>query len=156
MKHLTKFESSKIITLHDEGYSVRSVAEKVKISKSTVFKVIKRYKERQSLTRKTGSGRPPVLNNQHKRILSKIMDESPKFSTLKINSELSTRVTISTETLRRELNRQGFYAYSPLKRPLTVGDKIIRYLVFNYVSYVFCKYYFTDLTYLYMFFMSIN
>ncbi len=57
-KDITPRKASVVIAYANDGLSYRKIAEKVKLSKATVGRIIKRYKETGSSNRRKGSGRP--------------------------------------------------------------------------------------------------
>jgi transposase len=134
MKQLSDFNLGKIIALREQGLTYREIAEKIKRSITTISSVLKRNNERGHPFRKAGSGRPSALNNEHKKVLATIMKKEPKLSVCKMNAKLKdkTGVSICHETVRRELKKQGIFAYSPVKRPkLNENHKISRFNLCN-------------------------
>jgi transposase len=127
MAHISQFDAGKVVALKEQGLSIRKISTLLNIPKSTVFNSLARYSERGTIKRKEGSGRVSLLKDEHKNIISKILDEEPKISVPKINAKLQekTGVKVSSNTIRKELKEQGFAAYSPLKRPLLSKKNII-------------------------------
>jgi transposase len=138
MKQLSDFELGRICALKEEGHSLRYIAEKLGRTHSTIMNVLFRLRTRGDVNRKSGSGRPRVLNSNQKAVLSSILKKEPKLSVPKMNIRLQNRsgVSVSDETLQRELKRQGVFAYSPIKRPLLLNrHKISRFDICSKWSY---------------------
>jgi transposase len=120
MKPPTEFESGKIVAYREQGFSIRKIAEMMEIPKSTVSDLLKRYSERGFYGRKKGSGRSSLFKSEHQTVMRKILDKDPKISATKLTRKLQekTSLIISDDTMRRELKKDGFMAFSPITRPL--------------------------------------
>jgi transposase len=130
MKHLTDFEMGKIIALRQKKMSIRQIGLLLKIAKSTVSNVIKRFEGRGTVVRKKGSGLSFLLNSSHKEYLKKILKKEPKISVPRLNTDLKekTGMIISCDTIRKELKGQGLKAYSPQnKLELSKCNKLLRF-----------------------------
>jgi transposase len=134
MVSLKEFDFGRILALKEQGFSQQKISEMLTIPKTTVGDFLRRYKERGCFQRKSGSGRPSLLKSEHKTIFNDILIKKPKISAIKMVEELreKTGVSISSETIRRKLKKDGFIACSSLKRPLL--SKKIRSLVLRSVQ----------------------
>jgi transposase len=56
-QQLTSIEVSRAVTLLEEGYSQRYVAQQLGVVQGTVWKLWKRYRETGTVTRRAGTGR---------------------------------------------------------------------------------------------------
>lgn len=72
-RELTPFERGVIVGLSKGGKSVRKISEILSIPKSTVQDVITKYNEENCTDTAPRSGRPPVLSEQDKRQLGRIV-----------------------------------------------------------------------------------
>jgi DNA invertase Pin-like site-specific DNA recombinase len=73
MKQLTLINSGKMVALKEQGYSIRKVAEILKIPKSTVAHILKEYESEKSTDRRRGSGCSAVLGTEYKAVISEIV-----------------------------------------------------------------------------------
>ena len=83
-----------IIALHKKGYTGKDIAASKIEPKSTIYQIIKNFKERGSIVVKKASGRPRKLNKRQDRLLKLI--------------QLQDRGTTSTE-LAQEWQQAGRY-----------------------------------------------
>jgi len=72
-RELTSFEREEIVDLSKGEHSVRNISEILSIPKSTVHNVITKYNEENHTNTAPRSGRPPVLSEQDKRQLGRIV-----------------------------------------------------------------------------------
>jgi transposase len=138
MVSLKEFDFGRILALKEQGFSQQKISEMLTIPKTTVGDFLRRYKERGCFQRKSGSGRPSLLKSEHKTIFNDILIKKPKISAIKMVEELreKTGVSISSETIRRKLKKDGFIACSSLKRPLlSKKNKISRLKICTRWSY---------------------
>jgi len=57
-------ERSKIVTLHEEGYSERQISEKLKFSKTAIHQPVVKFKTYASFQDLSGGGRPKVTRKR--------------------------------------------------------------------------------------------
>ena len=60
-EHISDFIKGQIIALHNMQLSCRKIASKLKLSKTSVNRIISQYRKYHDIKRKIGSGRPRIL-----------------------------------------------------------------------------------------------
>lgn len=123
-RNLTEQEAVKIVTLMEEGYSQREVAQRIGVHHTTVGRCLRRFRETDSYTRRPGQGR--------KKSTSQIDDRFIRQQALRnrflTGNELKNRlrdvrnVEVSSRTVRRRLNGFGLTARHPAKGPLLTRE----------------------------------
>ncbi len=106
----------KIISLHkkDEGY--KKISKALLIRQNTVAKVVQTFKKDGTATiSQRCPGRPRKLTPRQERLLMRRVEENRHASLLQLSKEVEsqTGVTISRDTIRRTLQRNGM----PLLKP---------------------------------------
>jgi transposase len=118
--HISLTKKGEIIALFKLGKKIREIAEFLEVSKSTVGYILKKYKDRKTLERPPHSGRRMALNaTDINLILSEVKNE-PKISSEKLARVLAkkTNKEVSSRTVRRYLDRNGYNARYMCKKPL--------------------------------------
>ena len=119
---LTKSEKIKILFLHKQNFSNRSIAKQIGRSP----KVINNYlKNPRMYNKKKRKGRPPIANNRIKRLIIK-KASTQKLSCNEISKELPIKLSIST--INRVLNNCKHFKYLKKKTSpaLTIVHKANR------------------------------
>ncbi len=111
----------KIISLHkkDEGY--KKISKALLISQNTVAQAVQTFKKDGTATiSQRRPGRPRKLTPRQERLLMRRVEENRHASSLQLSKEVEsqTGVTISRDTIRRTLQRNGMHGYRPRKKPL--------------------------------------
>lgn len=119
-KELTIEQRQLIIDLHtkqEKSYS--EIAKIVSRSRSTIQKVIQRYKNENRVENAARSGRPPKLSNKDKRRIVRMVKQNPFKSARKIADDLNNLKTIQvhSETVRRAIVETGLSSRTPRKKP---------------------------------------
>ncbi len=106
----------KIIYLHKKGEGYKKISKALLINQNTVAKVVQTFKK--DGTRRPG--RPRKLTPRQERLLMRRVDENRHASSLQLSKEVEsqTGVTISRDTIRRTLQRNGMHGCRPRKNPL--------------------------------------
>ena len=76
----TTEKKAKIVPLREEGYTIREIANKLKVSKSGVHKFLKGYETKDDLAQKKRTCRPRVTTERKDRHLKRLSLEN-RFST---------------------------------------------------------------------------
>ncbi len=111
----------KIIDLHKKGEGYKKISKAVLISQNTVAKVVQTFKKDGTATiSQRRPGRPRKLTPRQKRLLMRRVEENRHASSLQLSKEVEsqTGVTISRDTIRRTLQRNGMHGCRPRKKPL--------------------------------------
>jgi predicted ArsR family transcriptional regulator len=109
-----------IIKHHNNGRSVRSIAQQLDIPKSTVNNILQHYMKTGSIqTNYIGRcGRPRRLSDREERTLSRASVINPVATARQLRATVGGRVaSVSLSTIKRALTHQGRLAYRPRKSP---------------------------------------
>ncbi len=111
----------KIIYLHKKGEGYKKISKALLISQNTVAKVVQTFKKDGTATiSQRRPGRPRKLTPRQERLLMRRVEENRHASSLQLSTEVEsqTGVTISRDTIRRTLQRNGMHGCRPRKKPL--------------------------------------
>lgn len=123
-KELTDFERGEIVGLSKGGFSQRKISDILKVPKSTVGDVIKKYNEQGLTTTASRSARPEILSEYDKRHLINITKEN-RFNTLEElteNFNTAMSISVSSRTLQRALHKEGYSGHAAKKKPFISED----------------------------------
>ncbi len=110
-----------IISLHKKGEGYKKISKALLISQNTVAKVVQTFKKDGTATiSQRRPGRPRKLTPRQERLLMRRVEENRHASSLQLSKEVEsqTGVTISRDTIRRTLQRNGMHGCRPRKKPL--------------------------------------
>ena len=102
-KEISSYNRAAIIALHNEGFSIRSIAEKGSASKSAVGDIIKKYRD-------NGTGNP--LKSPGRRTKRRLSSKA-----LAQDLQESSNVNISARSVRRRLLKADLKCHRPAKKP---------------------------------------
>ncbi len=111
----------KIISLHKKGEGYKKISKALLISQNTVAKVVQTFiKDGTATISQRRPGRPRKLTPRQERLLMRRVEENQHASSLQLSKEVEsqTGVTISRDTIRRTLQRNGMHGCRPRKKPL--------------------------------------
>ncbi len=111
----------KIISLHKKGEGYKKISKDLLISQNTVAKVVQTFKKDGTATiSQRRPGRPRKLTPRQERLLTRRVKENRHASSLQLSKEVEsqTGVTISRDTIRCTLQRNGMHGCRPRKKPL--------------------------------------
>ncbi len=107
----------KIISLHKKGEGYKKISKALLISQNTVAKVVQTFKKDGTATiSQRHPGRPRKLTPRQERFLMRRVEENRHASSLQLSKEevkSQTGVTISHDTIRRTLQRNGMHGCRP-------------------------------------------
>ncbi len=107
--------------LHKKGEGYKKISKALLISQNTVAKVVQTFKKDGTATiSQRRPGRPRKLTPRQERLLMRRVEENRHASSLQLSKEVEsqTGVTISRDTIRRTLQRNGMHGCRPRKKPL--------------------------------------
>ncbi len=110
-----------IIYLHKKGEGYKKISKDLLTSQNTVAKVAQTFKKDGTATiSQRRPGRPRKLTPRQERLLMRRVEENRHASSLQLSKEVEsqTGVTISRDTIRRTLQRNGMHGCRPRKKPL--------------------------------------
>ncbi len=111
----------KIISSHKKGEGYKKISKALLMSQNTVAKVVQTFKKDGTATiSQRRPGRPQKLTPSQERLLMRRVEEHRNASSLQLSKEVEsqTGVTISRDTIRRTLQRNGMHGCRPQKKPL--------------------------------------
>ncbi len=113
----TTWKRNVTISLHKKGEGYKKISKALLISQNTVVKVVQTFKKDGTATiSQRRPGRPRKLTPRQERLL----EENRHASSLQLSKEVEsqTGVTISRDTIRRTLQRNGMHGCRPQKKSL--------------------------------------
>ncbi len=111
----------KTISLHKKGEGYKKISKALLISQNTVAKVVQTFKKDGTATiSQRRPGRPRKLTPRQERLLMRRVEENRHASSLQLSKEVEsqTGVTISRDTIRCTLWRNGMHGCRPRNKPL--------------------------------------
>ncbi len=102
----------KIIYLHKKGEGYKKISKALLISQNTVAKGVQTFKKDETaIISQRRPGRPWKLTPRQERLLIRRVEENRHASSLQLSKEVEsqTGVTISRDTIRRTLQRNGMH-----------------------------------------------
>ena len=105
----------KIISLHRRGEAYKKISKALPISQNTVAKMVQKLKDRSATISQRRPGRLRKLTPRQERLLMRRVKENWHASSLQLSKEVEsqTGVTISRDTIRRTLQRNGMHGCRP-------------------------------------------
>ena len=122
-KQLTKEKRVAIITLRNEGQSVRKIAKTLNVSPSGVAKTIKRYNETGTHEDRPRKGRPRVTSASADTFIRVTSLRQRKLSAAQIRDQINATQSsssrhISRTTVKRRLRESGLHGQIAARKPL--------------------------------------
>ncbi len=108
-------------SLHKKGEGYKKISKALLISQNTVAKVVQTFKKDGTATiSQRRPGPPRKLTPRQERLLMRRVEENRHASSLQLSKEVEsqTGVTISRDTIRHTLQRNGMHGCLPRKKPL--------------------------------------
>ncbi|CAK9813888.1 Transposable element Tc1 transposase [Anthophora plagiata] len=116
----TSFDMRQLVIFHHEkGKSIRKIADLLNISKSTIWDIVRRYKNEDRIESIPQSGRKPILNIRDKRSIIRRIKCDPQISAPKLAAELNEHrgISVHPENIRRVLRSEGYNGRIARKKP---------------------------------------
>jgi transposase len=109
---------SEIVTLHREGFSVRHIAEKVAVKKSTVHLTIGWFQERGNLEDLKRPGPSRFTSATDDQIIKLISKRNRRFTALEITADFNRgRQSVSVRSGKKALTRSQFTDRCAVEKP---------------------------------------
>ena len=120
VKELLVEERSRIVVLSEEGYSIREIAKKTGISKSSVGYTLKKFKSTGSYSSQKRSGRPRKTTVGEDRFLQTLSKRNRRKTGPELAAEInrSRDTPISVTTVKRRLRQVGLRGCIAVRKPL--------------------------------------
>lgn len=117
MPKITEDQKKMVTTLLRKGASVRETVAETGVSRSSVARI---RKQLDNLPELANSGRPSALSARDKRKIVRLVNKKGLENAEKLNRELksSTHIDVCTQTVRRALKSEGYFASNKKKKPL--------------------------------------
>lgn len=118
-RELSVQKRASILTLAEERYTVREIALRLKIAKSTVHDTIKKYATSTDCSSKKRTGRPAKTTKSEDRFIETISKRNRRLTASEITAEVNrTRQdSISVATVKRRLVNVGLRGCVAVKKP---------------------------------------
>ena len=119
-KELSEDLKRHIIVLHEDGQGYKKIAITLKLSCSTVAKIIQRFKRVESTQNRPRVGRPKKLSThaeRHIEILS-FKDQCRTAVSIAAENEEVGGQPVSAQTIRRTLHQIGVHSCHSRRKPL--------------------------------------
>ncbi|KAL7390189.1 hypothetical protein ABVT39_016622 [Epinephelus coioides] len=108
-----------IIALYKQGFTGKDIADTKIAPKSTIYRIIKNFKERGSIVVKKASGRPRKSSKRQDRLLKLIQLRDRGTTSAELAQEWQQAgVSASARTVRRRLLEDGLVSRRAAKKPL--------------------------------------
>ncbi|CAJ0935983.1 unnamed protein product [Ranitomeya imitator] len=128
---ISKETRAAIIALHKNGLTGKSIAATKIAPQSTIYCIIKNFKERASIVVKKAPGRPRKTSKRPDRILKLFQLRDRTTSSAELAQEWQQAgVSASARTVRRRLFEQGLVSRRTAKKPLLSRKNIRDRLIF--------------------------
>ena len=107
--------------LYNNGHQERKALIKMTgYPPRTVDRILKKLREGESLERKVGSGKPALLNSNHRRSLVQLARKNDMLSSSELRKKMIEKgyPAVAPRTIRSYLNRSGYFSLAPKAEPL--------------------------------------
>lgn len=117
---LSEFQRGEIIGAWKMGHKVAEISRALDHPYMTVKDIIKRYEARLTVKTASRSGRPSKLDNRDVRHLVKDLKKDRGVAVEQLTKEFSEslNISLSSKTVRRTLNSEGYYGRTAKRKPL--------------------------------------
>ena len=120
-----------IIVLHKKGFTGKDIAASKIAPKSTIYQIIKNFKERGSVVVKKASGCPRKSSKRQDHLLKLIQPQDQGTTSAELAQEWQqASVSASACTVRRRLLEDGLLSRRAAKKPLLSRKNIRDRLIF--------------------------
>lgn len=117
-----------IVKMHEKGEAQSVISTRFDINKSVVSRIIKRYRETDTIVGPVRSGRPRKTTGREDNLITRHCQSNPFLSATKIKAELGLQ--ISSRTIQRRLVEKRLYSRRPAIKPLLSKKQRINRLKF--------------------------
>ncbi|RXN03553.1 zinc finger MYM-type 1-like protein [Labeo rohita] len=120
-----------IIALHKNGFTGKDIVATKIAPKSTIYRIIKNFKERGSILVKKASGRPRKSRKRQDRLLKRIQLRDRSATSAELAQEWQQAgVSASASTVRQRFLEDGLVSRRAAKKPLLSKKNIRDRLIF--------------------------
>lgn len=120
MSDLSEVEVARAVALIEAGQTYRRVANSLRVSKSVIHRVVKRYRETGEYRRRRGQGPKRVTNQREDRYITLTALRNRFMPATAVRGELirSHNVNVSVKTIRRRLRERSLTSRRAKRAPL--------------------------------------
>ena len=110
----------RVVNAFKDGLKQSEIAKQLRLGKSAVHYILKRYNERGDVSIKRKPGRPKKVGPNMIKAIKRISSQDPFLPSTKIKAKLEEMgyPPVSTRTIRRKLVDQKLFSRRPAKKPL--------------------------------------
>lgn len=124
----------KIINFFKNGESQISIAKRLKINKSIISQLIKKYKSTGSVKTTKSGGRPRKTNLRTDKQIIRLMKKNPFLSSKKVVEELN--LNISSSAVKKRTLENGLRSFRPSKKPIFTKKHLKKSLVLKLLDHL--------------------
>ena len=119
-KELSEDLKRRIVALHEDGQGYKKIANTLKLSCSTMVKIIRHFKRAGSSRNSPRVGRPKKLSARAERHIQMLSLKDRRRSAVSIAAEIEEfgGQPVSAQTIRRTLHEIGVHSCYPRRKPL--------------------------------------
>ena len=119
VRELSQVEKERVISYHQDGFTLRKIGEKLKMPFATVQYIVNKWKKTGSIRNRSGRGRVAKTTYKQDRAILRKAKMDPRISAKAIALELQKEhgVVVSTSTIKRRLNSGGLCGKVAKKKP---------------------------------------
>jgi transposase len=123
MVQLNEKSKYEIIIKYELGYSIRNIANEMKISKTTVVLWIKRYEQEKNIKRKKGYGRNRKTSKEDDKFIIELISNNKLSSATDIKNNFNDIINISKGTIINRLHECNYQYKNPKMKPFLTEDQ---------------------------------
>ncbi|KAK6173376.1 hypothetical protein SNE40_016841 [Patella caerulea] len=128
---LTEIQRAQAVTLKEEGYSIRNIARRLRISKTAVHNAVLKFNTDGNFRDRKRSGRPRKTTQRDNHLIKRVVQRSPYSSLPKLHALLLQKGTkVSKMTISRRLSGYALKSYKPARKPLLTKTMKTKRLAF--------------------------
>ena len=116
----TTFEQQQLVVFHhSKGKSCQQIASMLKMKKTTVWNIIRRFRDEDRQELRQQSRRPKVLTAREENYVIRKVKRNPRLSAPKIAAQLELEIgkKVHPETIRRVLRGTSFHERVARNKP---------------------------------------
>ncbi|XP_070529853.1 uncharacterized protein [Cardiocondyla obscurior] len=116
----TSFDMRQLVIFHcEKGKSIRAISNMLRIAKSTVGDIIKRYRKEDRILSKPNSGHPKILTKRDRRYVITVIKKDSRISAPQIATMLQEKrgIIVNPETVRSVVRSEGYNGRIARRKP---------------------------------------
>ena len=118
-RELSEEVRHKIVAKHGQSQGYKFISRDLDVPVSTVRNVMRKFKAHGTATNHPGRGHKGKVDRRLQWRIVHMVEKAPRSTAKQIQADLQTQgTTVSTHTIRRQLDERGFYGRKPRRTPL--------------------------------------